>query len=134
MRLLTIGRPAAVVISMITLVTLVLNGSFEQPGESPFLVPDLLLIAALLVGAALPAAGARTLLTFAFGLSAGVFTSAFFVHVVEPEGEGAAVWRVAGVLMLALSSMAMAFLLARTPGITASARIREPAADGARPA
>jgi hypothetical protein len=119
MRFLVVVRSVAVVTSVITLVTLLLNGSFERPGESAFLVPDLLLSAALLIGAALPATGARTVLTFAFGLSAGVFTSAFFSHLVGEEG--AAAWRVSGVLMLALGSMIMTLLLTRPAGMPTSA-------------
>jgi hypothetical protein len=119
MRLLTVGRYVAIVTCVITMVTLLLNGSFEHPGESPFLLPDLLLSAALLIGAVLPAAGARTALTFAFGLSAGVFTSAFFTHLVEDES--AAAWRVSGVLILAIGCMAMALLLTRRASVPASA-------------
>lgn len=96
---LTIGRCVAAFISLGTFANLLVSDV-----DSAFVVPDILVGAALAAGAALPGErhAARSL-TAAFGLAAGVFTVAVFAHIAK-GGFGV------GVLVYALICLAMTVL------------------------
>jgi hypothetical protein len=83
MSTLTRARYVAVALSLVTLAGLFINDSLRS--DSIFLVPDLLLSAMLLVSASLSRSIATVALLFAFGLAAGVYTTAAFSYVVRGE-------------------------------------------------
>lgn len=90
MNTLVIARAVAVALSGGTLVFLF--GSGDWRGDNPFLVPDLILCAILVVTACLPPREAVPALIFGFGLAAGVFGSAVSAAAVQGRlGAGALV-------------------------------------------
>ena len=82
-RSLTRARYVAVALSVLTVIGLFINDSLRS--DNLFLVPDLLVSGMLLVSASLGRSIAAAALLFAFGLSAGVFTTAAFSYVVRGE-------------------------------------------------
>jgi hypothetical protein len=78
-----VARWLAIAIGLLTAVNLPAGGAIRA--DNMFLVPDLLVAAALLVAALLPRAVRATALLFAFGPAAGVFTVAAFSYVVRGE-------------------------------------------------
>ncbi|ONK13509.1 hypothetical protein [Streptomyces sp. MP131-18] len=116
MHLVTASRIVALLVSVPTFLYLFPNDGFRS--DNLFLVPDLILCALLALGAALPARHAVPLLTFAFGLSAGVITTAVSSYAVR--GEFAFLTFAA-----ALASVVTAWLLARH-GAAATAAARRP--------
>jgi hypothetical protein len=52
-------------------------------GNNPFLVPDMVLTAALLVSALLPQRSAAPALIFSFGWAAGDYTTSMFTHIID---------------------------------------------------
>jgi hypothetical protein len=104
--LLRLGRIAAVAIGAGTLAFLVPNWT----ADNHFLVPDLLLSAALLTAAALPARHAPTALLAAFCFAAGVLLTAVASYAVQGRiGIGSLIGAVAAV------TMGAAFLRLRWP-------------------
>jgi hypothetical protein len=81
MTMLTIGRIAAVLLSLGTFAFLFLTNSWEA--DNLFLVPDLILCAALLVAAALPGRIAAPALLAAYCFSAGVLVTATASYAVD---------------------------------------------------
>jgi hypothetical protein len=77
------ARIVAVILAAVMIVFLVVSGAVRT--DNPFLVPDLLLSVLLLIAAALPARWAVTVLLFAFGLSAGVWTVSLSHYAVRGE-------------------------------------------------
>ena len=83
MNLLLLSRAFAVVIGVATFVYLFLHDSWYA--ENLFLVPDLVLCAALVAAALAPVRYARAALLFAFGLSAGVLMTSVSSYAVRGE-------------------------------------------------
>ncbi|XVV13111.1 hypothetical protein ACQP2X_01785 [Actinoplanes sp. CA-131856] len=83
MRLLTLSRLVAAVLSLTTFVFLFLHDSWQA--DNLFLVPDLILIAALAVAAALPARQAMVALPVAFAYSTGVLAASVASYAVRSE-------------------------------------------------
>jgi len=78
---LLIGRIAAAVLAGSTFVFLFIHDSWRA--DNLFLVPDLIMCAALAVAAGLPSAIAGRALTVAFALSAGVFMTSVASYAVD---------------------------------------------------
>ncbi|WP_017588829.1 hypothetical protein [Nocardiopsis ganjiahuensis] len=83
MNLLLLARVVAAVIGVATFVYLFLHDSWHA--ENLFLVPDLVLCAALVAAALMPVRYARAALLFAFGLSAGVLMTSVSSYAVRGE-------------------------------------------------
>ncbi|MBE1457283.1 hypothetical protein H4W79_001497 [Nocardiopsis terrae] len=83
MNLLLLARTAAAAIGLVTFVYLLHHDSWRA--ENLFLVPDLVLCAALAAAALLPARRARAGLLFAFGLGAGVLMTSASSYAVRGE-------------------------------------------------
>lgn len=111
---LTPARAVAAVISLATFVYLFVHDSWRL--DNLFLVPDLLLCAALLAAALLPAARARGALLFAFGMGAGVLSAAAAAYLVRGEWGGASLL---GAVVCA--AMALALLWRPVPATPAPA-------------
>jgi hypothetical protein len=108
MTTLMIGRIAAVLLSLGTFAFLFLTNSWRT--DNLFLVPDLILCAALLVAAALPSRIAARALLAAYCFSGGVLVTAVASYAVD-GGIGI------GSLIGATGSLIMAALFLRTrPG------------------
>ncbi|GAA1566936.1 hypothetical protein GCM10009789_20540 [Kribbella sancticallisti] len=105
MTLLTAARIIAAGLSLTTFVFLFLHDSFRS--GNLFLVPDLVLCAALLIAAALPRQFAVPALIGAFGMAAGVFATSVSSYAVDGE------FGLPSTLGVATSA-AMAALLGRT--------------------
>jgi hypothetical protein len=112
MSLLGVGRVAAVALSVSTFVFLFLHDSWRS--DNQFLVPDLILCAALLVAAGLPATWAVATLPTVFGFAGGVFAVSVASYAVRDE---------VGLpsLLGAVGAVVMALLLARRRGVTTAA-------------
>ncbi|MCI2420125.1 hypothetical protein MOQ72_22025 [Saccharopolyspora sp. K220] len=111
-RLVNTGRAVAFVLSLATFGFLFVHGSWRA--DNLFLIPDLIICALLVVAAVLPVATASPALVFAFGMSAGVFTTATAAYAVRGE---------VGIATLvgAAASALMAWLLvAHQPGSRAA--------------
>ncbi|MFC4004990.1 hypothetical protein ACFS2C_27745 [Prauserella oleivorans] len=80
---LWVSRGVAVAVSVPTFLVLLLGGGVRA--DNPFLVPDLVLCAGLLVGAVVPGRVAVPLLRIMFGFAAGVITTAVFDYVARGE-------------------------------------------------
>ncbi|GAA0473535.1 hypothetical protein Ade02nite_86250 [Paractinoplanes deccanensis] len=113
MRLLTLGRLAAAVLSVLTFVFLFLHDSWHA--DNLFLVPDLILIAALAVAAALPARHAAAALPIAFAYTTGVLATSVASYAVRSE---LGLPSLAG----ALTALGFAVALARPNGTTPTRR------------
>ena len=98
------GRTVAAVLGIGTGVNILTSGMAVQPAPSLFLVPDLLVVALLLTGAATPSARATPVLLAAFGVAVGVFTTAVMSYALR----GAVGW---GVLAFDLVAAAAATAL-----------------------
>ncbi|WP_328438994.1 hypothetical protein OHA71_21355 [Streptomyces sp. NBC_00444] len=107
---LTVGRCVAALISLGTLVNLLLSDV-----ESAFVAPDVLVSAALIAAAGLPAERAVPVLASAFGLASGVFTVAVFSNFVRDEVG-------VGVLIPALISLVMTVIFAWRIGLPAQSK------------
>lgn len=83
MNLVAIGRFVAAGLSMSTFIFLFLHDSWRA--ENLFLVPDLILCAALAAGALLPNQWASRWLPIAFGYTAGVLTCSVASYAVRGE-------------------------------------------------
>lgn len=81
MSIITVGRVVALVLSVSTFAFLFVNDSWRS--DNLFLVPDLILCAALVVAAATPARWAGHALLFAFGLTAGVFMTSVTSYAID---------------------------------------------------
>jgi hypothetical protein len=81
MLVVTLGRVAALALSAGTFAFLFINDSWRS--DNLFLVPDLILCAALVVAAAMPARWAGTTLLFAFGLTAGVLITSVSSYAID---------------------------------------------------
>jgi hypothetical protein len=108
MNLISIGRVVAAGVGLSTFVFLFLHDSWRA--DNLFLVPDLILCAALLVAAALPSRIAARALLAAYCFSGGVLVTAVASYAVD-GGIGI------GSLIGATGSLIMAALFLRTrPG------------------
>lgn len=86
---LPILRLAAILTAVGTVAFLFIGGDWRW--ANLFLLPDLILSAALLLGAALPGRQAEAVLGAAFAFAAGVFSAATMSYVVDGRfGSGAA--------------------------------------------
>jgi hypothetical protein len=83
MTALRTARAVAVILATVMISYLVASGAIRV--DNPFLVPDLLLSALLLVTACLPARWAPQALLFAFGLATGVWTTSLSHYAVRGE-------------------------------------------------
>ncbi|WP_250029111.1 hypothetical protein [Paractinoplanes maris] len=83
MRLLRWGRLAAAILSLTTLVFLFVHDSWRA--DNLFLVPDLILITALVIAAVLPDRLARVALPVAFAYTAGVLATSVSSYAVQSE-------------------------------------------------
>ncbi|SNY70653.1 hypothetical protein [Paractinoplanes atraurantiacus] len=83
MRLLNAGRLVAAVLSLTTFVYLFVHDSWRA--DNLFLVPDLILVAALAVAAALPARHAAVALPVAFAYAGGVLATSVASYAVRSE-------------------------------------------------
>lgn len=111
MRIITAGRVAALVLSGATFAFLFLHDSWRA--DNLFLVPDLVLCAALLGAALTPARWAGRALLFAFALSAGVLMTSVAAYVVDGRFGGAS-------LLGAVAAVVLAALMTRTdPAVAA---------------
>ena len=79
--MITLGRIAAVALSVSTFVFLFLHDSWRS--DNLFLVPDLVLCLLLLVAAALPAKLARPALLGAFAFASGVLATSVASYAVD---------------------------------------------------
>lgn len=77
---LRLARIGAILVSLGTLGFLALNGGWVA--DNPFLVPDLLLAALLLAGAAVPGPRAVPVLLLGFGVAAGVLIASLSTDAV----------------------------------------------------
>lgn len=109
MTLLAAARLIAAGLSLTTFVFLFLHDSFRS--DNLFLVPDLVLCAALLVAAALPRQFAVPALIGAYGMAVGVFAASVSSYAVEGE------FGLPSTLGVA-TSLVMAALLGRTLNTT----------------
>ena len=102
MNLVAIGRFAAAGMSLATFVFLFLHDSWRT--ENLFLVPDLILCAALAVAAVLPDRSARRWLPIAFGYAAGILTCSVASYAVRGEvGVASALGALLAVVLAALT-------------------------------
>ncbi len=106
MTLLAIARLIAAGLSLTTFVFLFLHDSFRS--DNLFLVPDLVLCAALLIAAVLPRQFAVPALIGAYGMAVGVFATSVSSYAVDGE------FGLPSMLGVA-TSLVMAVLLSRTP-------------------
>ncbi|MBM2618064.1 hypothetical protein JIG36_21135 [Actinoplanes sp. LDG1-06] len=83
MRLVAWGRLVGATLSLSTFVFLFLHDSWRS--DNMFLVPDLILIVALAVAAALPERAARMALPVAFAYSGGVLATSAASYAVRDE-------------------------------------------------
>ncbi|MEV4344331.1 hypothetical protein AB0J83_07630 [Actinoplanes sp. NPDC049596] len=83
MRLLTVGRLVAAMLSLTTFVFLFVHDSWRA--ENLFLVPDLILIAALAVAATMPDHSAAAALPVAFAYAGGVLATSVASYAVRSE-------------------------------------------------
>jgi hypothetical protein len=83
MRIVPWGRLVAALLSLSTFVFLFLHDSWRS--DNLFLVPDLILIAALAIAAALPDRLARTALPVAFAYTGGVLVTSVASYAVRSE-------------------------------------------------
>ncbi|MGP4019927.1 hypothetical protein [Saccharopolyspora sp. 5N708] len=111
-RLVNIGRAVAVVLGLTTFGFLFVHGSWRA--DNLFLVPDLIICALLVVAAVLPVAAAGPALVFAFGMSAGVFTTATAAYAVRGEVG------IATLIGVAVSALMAWLLVAHRPGSRAA--------------
>lgn len=81
MRLLQWGRLAAAILSLTTFVFLFLHDSWRA--DNLFLMPDLILIAALAIAAGLPDRFARVALPVAFAYTGGVLATSVASYAIE---------------------------------------------------
>ena len=81
MRLTTVARLAAAVLSLTTFVFLFVHDSWHA--DNLFLVPDLILIAALAVAAVLPDRHAQVALPVAFAYTGGVLITSVASYAVD---------------------------------------------------
>ncbi|MEU0084249.1 hypothetical protein [Streptomyces sp. NPDC006274] len=94
------ARCVAALIALGTLLNLLVRGV-----DAAFVVPDVLVTAALAVAAVLPVRHAVPALVSAFGLASGVFTVAFFAYIARGGfGAGVLVFDLVCVTMTALLS------------------------------
>jgi hypothetical protein len=98
------ARCVAALIALGTLLNLLVRGV-----DAAFVVPDILVTAALAAAAVLPARHAAPALMSAFGLASGVFTVAFFAYIAKGGfGAGVLVFDLVCVTMTALLSWRLA--------------------------
>jgi hypothetical protein len=83
MRLLTMGRVTAAVLSLTTFAFLFVHDSWRR--DNLFLVPDLILCTVLLIGALLPDRAATVALPVGLAYTTGVLTASAFSYVVRGE-------------------------------------------------
>ncbi|MFC4065896.1 hypothetical protein [Actinoplanes subglobosus] len=108
MRVLLVGRLAAATLSISTFVFLFAHDSWRS--DNMFLIPDLILCAALALAASLPARAAAAALPITFAFTAGVLTVSVFSYAVDGTLGAPS-------LLGAVVSAALAALLARpVPG------------------
>jgi hypothetical protein len=81
MYVVTLGRVAALALSVGTFAFLFINDSWRS--DNLFLVPDLILCVVLAVAAAMPARWAGSALLFAFALTAGVLMTSVASYAVD---------------------------------------------------
>jgi hypothetical protein len=98
--MITLGRVVAVGISVSTFVFLFLHDSWRS--DNLFLVPDLVLTAALLVAALLPDRIAVRAMTITLGFSAGVFATSVASYAVRDEFGAASLLGTAGCIVMAV--------------------------------
>jgi hypothetical protein len=114
------ARVVAAVIGIATGVNIVVSGMLARQVTSLFLVPDLLVVALLLIGAAVPTARATPVLLVGFGVATGVFTTAAASYALR----GAVGW---GVIAFTIITAGTAAVLARR---TDTRRVAGPARRG----
>lgn len=99
MNLITVGRAVAAGIGLSTFAFLFLHDSWRS--DNLFLVPDLVVIIALLVSAALPARFAVRAMVISLSLAAGVFATSVASYAVRDEFGGASLAGAVGTLLMA---------------------------------
>ncbi|MEO3814600.1 hypothetical protein ABGB17_36865 [Sphaerisporangium sp. B11E5] len=109
-RTVTVARYVALTLTAV-MIWYFLTSDAVRAGN-PFLVPDLLLTAFLLISAVLPHRLAAPALLFAFPWAAAVWTVSLFTYITRD-----AFWDGADHLALILPSLALTYLLSpRSPG------------------
>ncbi|SHN47199.1 hypothetical protein [Cryptosporangium aurantiacum] len=73
----------AVALVIVTIMTVYFLVTDAVRSDNPFLVPDLVLSATLLVSALLPQRLAPVALIFSFGWAAGVYTTSMCTHIIN---------------------------------------------------
>jgi hypothetical protein len=122
MRIVTIGRVAALTLSAATFAFLFIHDSWRP--DNLFLVPDLILCATLPAAALTPSRWATRALLFAFGLTAGVLMTSVSSYAVDGRFGGAS-------LLGAVAAVALAVLMAWSGPAAAPGRpARDEMADG----
>jgi hypothetical protein len=99
MNLIVLGRVVAAGVSLSTFVFLFLHDSWRA--DNIFLVPDLILIVALLVSAVLPARFAVRAMVISLSLAAGVFATSVASYAVRDEFGAASLLGAVGTLVMA---------------------------------